>query len=80
MLPINQLKQLLHDKICTVEFEKKDKTVRKMKCTLMTSYINQHNLQPTGGGHTYPTDQVRVVDVDKNEWRSFNYSSVLSFE
>jgi len=80
MLTIDQLKALLKEQICTVVFEKKDKTHRQMRCTLMTSYLNQHDLQPTGGGHSYPVEQIRVVDVDKNEWRSFKLDSVLFFE
>lgn len=76
----DQVRQALHERICTVVFLKKDKTERTMVCTLMSTYINDHDLVPTGGGSQGPVDQVRVVDTEINQWRSFNLSSVLSFQ
>lgn len=77
---LDHVRQSLHDRVCTVVFLKKDKSKRTMTCTLMTSYINDHDLIPSGGGSQGPIDQVRVVDTEINQWRSFNLSSVLSFE
>lgn len=63
----------------TVVFRKKDGEVRTMNCTLEPSYIVSNRLTPVGGGSSGPETQVRCVDVDKLEWRSFNIDSVISF-
>ena len=76
----DHIKNTLREKICTVVFLKKDKTERTMMCTLMSSYIKDNDLVPSGGGTQGPVDQVRVVDTEINQWRSFNLSTVLSFE
>jgi hypothetical protein len=72
--------QELHNQVCTVVFEKKDGTHRTMNCTLNKILIESKDLVPTGGGHNVSTDQIRVVDVDINQWRSFNYSNIVSFK
>lgn len=77
---IDQIKESLRNGICTVVFTKRDGSERKMRCTLLSSYIEEHNLTPVGGGPNYPVEQIRCIDVDKNEWRSFNIDTVLSFE
>ena len=79
-LTTNDIRSSLRDKVCTVVFTKKDGTTRTMKCTLLSSYLEQHNLIPSGGGPVTPEYQIRCVDIDINQWRSFNLDSVLSFE
>ncbi len=69
----------LHNGICTVVFRKKNGELRTMRCTLESAYIDTNGLTPVGGGASGPDTQVRCVDVDKNEWRSFNIDSVISF-
>lgn len=64
---------------CTVVFRKKNGELRTMRCTLESAYIDTNGLTPVGGGSQGPDTQVRCVDVDKNEWRSFNIDSVISF-
>ena len=69
----------LYGGICTVVFRKKNGELRTMRCTLESTYIDANGLTPVGGGASGPETQVRCVDVDKNEWRSFNIDSVISF-
>lgn len=68
---------LLHENVCVVVFEKKDGTERTMLCTL------KGDLLPPSSGTTktvvVPDTQVRCFDIQKNEWRSFNTDSVISF-
>lgn len=79
-LSIDNIRQLLHSKICTVVFTKQDGTERTMLCTLNQNVIDMHNLTPVGGGREGPIEQIRCVDVDIMQWRSFNLDSILSFE
>ena len=69
----------------TVTFFKKDGTVRIMPCTLNevilnannnVPYVNQHFVQTT----TKNTDNIPVWDTENNGWRSFNESSLISWE
>ncbi|MGZ8924855.1 MAG: SH3 beta-barrel fold-containing protein [Nitrososphaeraceae archaeon] len=74
----------LRKHICKVVFEKqygREKgQFRTMICTLKQDYIDQHNLTPVGGGYVVPDHQIRCVDIEKNEWRSFTIDSVISFD
>ncbi len=70
----------LRNGTCVVEFTKKNGDHRIMNCTLQSDFITQHNLTPVGGGAAVYDNQVRCVDVDIMEWRSFNIDSVTSFK
>jgi hypothetical protein len=74
-----QYQELLRKHNCTVTFNKQDGTSRTMKCTLDSDFIATSGLTPVGGGASVPDTQVRVVDTEKNAWRSFNIDSVTSF-
>lgn len=69
---------LLHTSVCTVVFEKKDGTERTMNCTLQQDQLPKSSA--TTRTVTVPDTQVRCFDVDKQEWRSFNIDSVISFD
>lgn len=69
----------LREGVCIVKFEKADGTERTMRCTLNQQVISENNSTPTGGGSNYPDYQIRVLDVDKMAWRSFNLPSIISF-
>jgi hypothetical protein len=45
----------------------------------MSDVITENGLQPTGSSVAYSENQVRCIDVDIMEWRSFNVDSVVSF-
>lgn len=70
--------KMLKEGVCTVKFTKKDGTERVMKATLKDEVV-----QPLMEGTSHSVravnlNQVRCVDVDLNEWRSFNLDSVVS--
>ena len=77
------LKGVLHDDVCKdlcVTFTKKDGTEREMYCTLAESRIPADKQPKTAqeAGSTIGS-AVRVFDVEKQEWRSFRWDSVNSF-
>jgi len=71
---------VLRSNVCRVVFRKKDGSERVMNCTLQSEVIETNNLTPKGTGVVVPETQVRCIDVDLMEWRSFNVDSVLKFE
>ena len=62
----------------TVDFLKKDGTMRTMKCTLQESAIPAYEKKTERVRTTLTEDAISVVDLDINEWRSFRYDSVKS--
>ena len=62
----------------TVDFLKKDGTMRTMKCTLQESAIPTYEKKTERVRTTSTDDAISVVDLEKNEWRSFRYDSVKS--
>lgn len=69
--------QQLHEHVCVVEFEKADQSLRTMICTLKSDQLPAPSA--TARTVTVPDHQVRVFDVQKQEWRSFNVGTVVSF-
>lgn len=68
----------LSSKSMVVTFEKKDGTIRKMRCTSDLNRIPEEN-HPLGTG-VKKTGIKPVFDLDKNEWRSFRLDSIISIE
>jgi len=67
----------------TVTFTKKDGTVRVMKCTLKPDALPVVEVKPLQEGkqpRKESTTSIRVFDLEKNEWRSFNTQSVTRVE
>jgi hypothetical protein len=62
----------------TVDFLKKDGTMRTMKCTLNESSIPVYEKKTEQVRTTKTNEAISVVDLEKNEWRSFRYDSVKS--
>jgi hypothetical protein len=63
----------------TVTFTKADGTQRKMNCTQASHLLPEAYRTHSGELLTevpVPGDQMRVYDLDINEWRSFRVSSV----
>ena len=71
---------ILQTNICRVVFKKKDGSERVMNCTLIDTMIRDNGLTPFGTGGVVPENQVRCIDVDIMEWRSFLADSVLDFQ
>lgn len=63
--------------VVSISFTKKDGTLREMACTLDSSIIPDE-FAPKGVERTKPVDSLSVFDVEKNEWRSFRWDSLIS--
>lgn len=61
-----------------VKFEKRDGSIREMRCTTNELLIPRDK-EPKNAHITINSDQVRVFDLDKKEWRSFNIQNLLDF-
>lgn len=62
--------------VVEVFFIKKDGTERKMKCTLQEGIVVPYE-KKTDKVKEPSTDICPVFDVEKQEWRSFKYESVI---
>ena len=72
---INQLK--VSD--VTIVFTKKDGTERTMIATLDPSKLPvRESIEPKEGKREVSTDAIAVVDTEIGQWRSFNFSNVIS--
>ena len=79
----NWLNGMLKVTDMTITFTKKDGTVRVMKCTLMPEALPVVEVKPLQEGkqpRKESTTSIRVFDLEKNEWRSFNTQSVTRVE
>lgn len=74
------LREYLSESKITVTFTKKDGTDRVMECTRNFEQIPAEK-HPKGSTTVNPTsDAVQVFDLEKQEWRSFNTSSIKHIE
>lgn len=71
------LLSVLRTSVIGVEFVKADGTNRIMSCTLDTSLIPQDAL-PKNSGRKASTESCAVFDIEKGEWRSFRWDSVVA--
>ena len=74
--------KMLKESVCTVKFTKKDGTERVMKATLKDDVVKplmEANGTSTSSRKSNP-NQVCVIDVEKNAWRSFNIETIISIE
>jgi hypothetical protein len=71
------LKGLLNERDVRVMFTKKDGTEREMLCTLAESKIPEDQKPKTEGGN-FSDEAQRVFDLEKQEWRSFRWDSVIN--
>lgn len=71
----------LRERDCRVIFKKANGDERDMLCTLREDAIpdwsSDTNTKSESKG--YSQDAIRVIDVNKGEWRSFRVDSVISF-
>jgi hypothetical protein len=82
MLDRYELKQQLSDNVVTVVFEKKDGTIRTMRCTLLAEYLPTQ-LAPEGPqllqeARAENENVLSVWDLDNGGWRSFRIDSIKS--
>lgn len=72
-----ELLKLLAEGVTTVTFTKKDGTERVMKCTRNPNFIpTEFHPKTTTPSDEEVSDNIRVFDVEKLGWRSFNFSTV----
>lgn len=71
------LREHLKAGVVTVRFKKKDGTVRDMKCTLKEDLVVNYD-KKSEKKKAVNEDVCSVFDLDKSEWRSFRYDSVIS--
>lgn len=77
---MNIYKTALQNNICKIKFEKKDGTIRDMRCTLREDYLpKQTDLEEQIQRKT-PVDTLAVWDIDNCGWRSFRIDSVISID
>jgi len=69
----------LHSGLCRITFTKKDGTERTITGTLMRDLIPEDK-QPKGTDRVHSTEVQPVYEVDLDEWRSFRWDSVLSYD
>jgi hypothetical protein len=72
-----EIRELLRKEICEVRFTKKDKSERKMFCTLNPEYLpeSQTTVTPTTSDTI-----ITVWDLEVNGWRSFRLDSLIDIE
>ena len=71
----------LYTGIVKVVFTKADGTERTMRCTLVESYLPPKPEEDSPAPkRKRPPSMIPVWDVDKEDWRSFNIGSVISWQ
>ena len=73
------MREYLSESKVAVTFTKKDGSERRMVCTKMSDLIPTDKL-PKGTGTQSTGDAVAAFDLEKQEWRSFNTSSIKHIE
>lgn len=68
----------LRSGVVEISFEKKDGTERVMMCTLAQDNIPEDKF-PKGTGHSSNDTVQKVFDVEKQEWRSFRWDSLKTY-
>jgi hypothetical protein len=83
MITKNELKDLLKKTVVTVNFKKKDDTLRKMICTLNEEYLpDVSNIEELDSKKTKKEspEAIAVWDLEKHSWRSFRIDSIINYE
>lgn len=76
------LRGVLHDandESVTITFTKTDGTKREMRCTQAHDLIPGDKV-PKGTTRALSDEVARVFDLDKQEWRSFRWDSIISVD
>lgn len=60
-------------------FKKVNGEIRKMRCTLNEEKIPEDKKTTGNGKRKIPTDSIAVFDLEKQDWRSFRYDSIIEF-
>lgn len=74
------IKMFTENRVLKIVFEKKDGTMRTMKCTRNIENIPEEH-RPKGDGPEKPiVESMPVFDLDANGWRSFTIKNLKSIE
>ena len=77
---IETVKNHLHDGPVTVTFTKTNGEERVMRCTTCIDDIPVEHHPKGDSNRKFSDEAQRVFDLDKQEWRSFRWDSVIKFE
>ena len=73
------LKGILHDMDVRITFKKKDGTERQMHCTLKDDVLPIYE-KKTDNVRDESVEVCPVFDLDKQQYRSFRFDSILKIE
>lgn len=82
MLSKNDLKEHLSRSVAEITFTKTDGSIREMRCTLMSDYLPEKQIEETVR-HVprRENDSVLAVwDIDNQDWRSFRLDSITDIQ
>lgn len=71
---------LLKEIEINLTFKKVNGEIRKMRCTLNEELIPEDKKSTGNSKRKSPEDSIAVFDLDKKDWRSFRYDSIIEFE
>jgi hypothetical protein len=77
---IEEVQQSLKTSILNIEFNKVNGESRKMRVTLMDSYLPELNSSSEKPSRVVDQDLITVWSVDDNGWRSFKKENLVSAE
>ena len=80
MIKKDELVALLKEKVLTVNFKKKDDTMRKMVCTLSEEYLPELEIKENVKPRKENIDVIKAWDVEKRAWRSFRFDSLVDYD
>lgn len=78
----NELKENLSKSIAQVTFTKTDGSIREMRCTLMSDYLPEKQIdENVRHVPRRESDNVLAVwDIDNQDWRSFRLDSITDIQ
>lgn len=75
-----EVKNLLRENKCSITFEKVNGDIRKMLCTLNSTFIPKEEVEAGEKRSKIENqDVLPVYDLDVNGWRSFRWNSLKEF-
>lgn len=75
----DQIYDQLTRRVVTIKFIKKDHSERLINCTINLDLVrpDKHPINKAVYDHT---NVIRVYDVDKEDWRTVNKNTIVSYE
>jgi hypothetical protein len=75
----SDVRQLLNENVAVIKFTKADGSERELRGTRNLGSVPDDK-QPKGTGRKLSDEIITVFDLDINEWRSFDFNRLNSFE